>query len=91
MNLNEVAGIKDKKNFDPEDPEVLIDGFGVLLLSQIKRQIKNKLLAMSEMSIDNIDYELNEGVLQLFVDAVKEVEAELNSPQMKRKATMMRK
>ena len=86
--LKESGEIYDKKDFDPADPEVLIQGYGRLNLSQIKEQIKNKLLAMSEMSIDNIDYELNKGILQTLVNAVKDVEAELNSPQMKRKITL---
>jgi hypothetical protein len=86
--LGEGAEIYDKKDFDPNDPEVLIDGYGRLLLSQIKQKIKDKLLIMSEDTIDNIDYELKNGTLQVLVDAVKDVEREMNSPQMKRKATL---
>lgn len=89
--VNESGEVYDKKDFDPSDPEILVHGYGRLTLSQIKNQIKNKLLAMTEMSIDNIEYELNNGILKTLVQAVKDAEAELNTPQMKRKITMRNK
>lgn len=91
LHVQESGEVYDKKDFDANDPEILVHGYGRLTLSQIKNQIKNKLLAMTEMSIDNIDYELNNGILKTLVQAVKDAEAELSSPQMKRKITMRNK
>lgn len=92
MRLDEVSGqIYDKKDFDHNDPEVLIDGYGRLLLSQIKQRIKTMLQGMSEMPVDQIAQELNSGTLQKFIQAVQDVEKELNTPQMKRKITMRNK
>jgi hypothetical protein len=93
--LRESGEIYDKRNFDPQDPEVLIHGYGRLTLSQIDARISKLLQDMSERAaegdIDYVDHQMINSNLNKFISAAQDARKELQTPQMKRRVTMMRK
>lgn len=96
IELRESGEIYDKQNFNPEDPEVLIHGYGRLKLSQIYQKLSKDLADLSEKAADHsdpktIEWALDNSSFRTLLKAAQDVEKELASPSMKRKITMMRK
>jgi hypothetical protein len=86
------GSLTDPKNFDPIDPEVHITGYGVLLRSQLRNEIANRLSTMAKTAQDaaGSDVPYNQyktlisligekGVLTRFILAELEVADELES------------
>jgi hypothetical protein len=102
--LNEKAGLivealygelSNKKEFDPNDPEIIVKGVGVYKLNQLKQNVHEKLAdlvkKMEEGDYHFVDYALSpKGILAHFIKALLEVEKELNSPMVKRKISLMK-
>ena len=64
------------------NPEVLIQGYGRLMLNQIEDDLVRKFNALKDMATkkdwDNIDYQLNKtGVIQAFIKAITDTYNEL--------------
>jgi hypothetical protein len=77
---NESIWAKNKE--DPMNPEVLIQGYGRLMLNQIEDDLVRKFNALKDMATkkdwDNIDYQLNKtGVIQAFIKAITDTYNEL--------------
>jgi len=86
------GSIADPKNFDPLDPEVHITGYGVLLRSQLRSEIANRLKTMTKTAQDASGSEFpynqykallsligEKGVLTRFILAELDVADELES------------
>lgn len=88
------ADISDPKDFSPENVEVNIRGYGVLTLEQLKNRIKGQLANLSA-TVDSkpevVRNEILKGALPYMVNAYVEALQELNTPQMKRKATLAKR
>lgn len=98
MKINQITEsgyITDPKDFDPENIEVQIKGYGIITLSQLKRKIKNLFGSLADavdvMKPESLKHAYTETVLPHLINAYVEVTDELNTPQMKRKATIARK
>ena len=93
--ITESGTITDPKDFDPDNVEVQIQGYGVLTLNQIKNKIKKMLEALAaEVDVlepKSLKYAMDNSVLPYMIQAYVDATAELNTPQMKRKATIARK
>lgn len=100
QNLSESAlpqggEIADKKNFNPDNPEVYVYGYGRLEYDQIKarvtRELKNYTKQVESGNYSNLHSALSQqgGVLASMVAALDQVDKELASPTMKRKITLM--
>lgn len=78
---------------DFNDPEILIHGYGRLLRSQLHNKIGCYLADMAEKAkqgnLEAVKYMLDKSPLGSLVDAALDAEKELNTPQMKRKATLV--
>lgn len=86
------GSLTDTKNFDPLDPEVHITGYGVLLRSQLRSEIANRLKTMTKTAQDAAGSETSynqykallsligeKGVLTRFILAELDVADELES------------
>jgi hypothetical protein len=73
------------------NPEVLIQGFGRLMLNQIEDDLVRKFESLADMAKkkdwDGIDYRLNQsGVVQAFIEAIRDTYEELE--QIRRRGGM---
>jgi hypothetical protein len=82
---------------NPYDPEVLIQGFGRMRWSQLKKHIENKIEDEIITMAKRGDYSALSSYLfaphnsfKLFVDAANDINKELNSPTIKRKITLLK-
>jgi len=80
-----------KNKEDPMNPEVLIQGFGRLMLNQIEDDLVRKFESLADMAKkkdwDGIDYRLNQsGVVQAFIEAIRDTYEELE--QIRRRGGM---
>ena len=87
--------MKDGK-FDPKNPQVVIKGYGVTNLKTLQDSLSRKFIDLAKKAkkgdVDNLEYLLKRnGVLMGFVDALVDVNKQLNSSQMKRKITMYKR
>jgi len=86
------GSLADPKTFDPLDPEVHITGYGVLLRSQLRSEIANRLKTMAKTAQDAAGSEVSynqykallsligeKGVLTRFILAELDVADELES------------
>lgn len=93
--ITESGYITDPKDFDPDNVEVQIKGYGVLTLSQIKNKIKKMLETLAAkvdvLEPESLKHAMDQSVLPYMIQAYVDATAELNTPQMKRKATIARK
>jgi hypothetical protein len=90
--ITESGYITDPKDFDPDNVEVQIKGYGVLTLSQIKNKIKKMLETLAAkvdvLEPESLKYAMDNSVLPHMIQAYVDATAELNTPQMKRKKTI---
>ena len=87
--------MKDGK-FDVKNPQVHISGYGVTNLKTLRDSLSRKFIDLAKKAkkgdVDNLEYLLKRnGVLMGFVDALVDVNKQLNSSQMKRKITMYKR
>ncbi len=77
---------------DFNDPEILIHGYGRLLRSQLHKKIGGYLADMAQKAnqgdLEAVKYMIEKSPLKDLVDAALDADKELNTPQMKRKATL---
>ena len=81
----------------PDDPDILLKGMGVYRLSRLRKEVVRHL----EDYAKRVERHDIDGLVREFTDkytnmkgkvlALAEVEKQLNTPQMKRKITMLRK
>jgi len=82
---------------DPENPNVIVSGYGVLSVNFLKKDISKRLKELAtRLERGDSDFLIREltpgkGILKLFVDALEDVETQMNSPKVKRKLTMLKK
>ena len=98
--LSEAAKYAEVQNLvpnRPDDPDILVKGFGVYRLSRLRKEVIRHLDEYKEqVERNNIDGLVREFTskysnMKSKVLGLAEVEKQLNSPQMKRKITMLRK
>jgi hypothetical protein len=82
--LNEESGISRFNKEDPNNPEVMIQGYGSLLLNQIEDDLVRNFNSLEHMAKrkdwDNIDYQLNKtGVMQAKLEAIITTKEQLQS------------
>ena len=87
--------MKDGK-FDPKNPQVHIQGYGVVNLKTLQDSLSRKFLDLSKRAkkgdIKNIEHLLKtNSVIQGFVQALVDADKQLNTSQMKRKITMYKR
>ena len=87
--------MKDGK-FDPKNPQVVIQGYGVTNLKTLQDSLSRKFTDLAKKAkkgdVENIEYILKRnGVLMGFVDALVNANKELSSSTMKRKITMYKR
>ena len=87
---------KPKSVKDAEDPEVLIQGFGRMKYSQLKKMISNGFDDMARRAKRGMSMDF-ESLLTLMkqgkemLEAVIDIEKEMKSPKHKRRITMLKK
>lgn len=95
QHITESGYITDPKDFDPENIEVQIQGYGVLTLNQIKQRIKSNFEQLAKkvdiLEPESLQSALKNSSLPHLIQAYVDATNELNTPQMKRKATISRK
>lgn len=94
--FSEFGEIADKKKFDPKNPEVQVKGVGRYKLQALKNNVISKLRDLITKAESGEFEFVNEqlaqkSILNHFVNAILEVEKELQSPVMKRRLTVRRK
>jgi len=87
--------MKDGK-FDPKNPQVHIQGYGVVNLKTLQDSLSRKFTELAKRAkkgdVENIEYILKKnGVLMGFVEALVNANKELSSSTMKRKITMYKR
>lgn len=87
--------MKDGK-FDPKNPQVVIQGYGVTNLKTLQDSLSRKFIDLAKKAkkgdVDNLEYLLKgNGVIMGFVDALVDANKQLNTSQMKRKITMYKR
>ncbi len=82
---------------DPENPNVIVSGYGVLSVNFLRKEISKRLKELAtRLERGDSDFLIREltpgkGILKLFVDALDDVEAQMKTPKVKRKLTMLKK
>lgn len=86
--------MKDGK-FDEKNPQVQIQGYGIMSMKTINDSLSRKFTDLAKRAkkgeIENVDSLLNKGVLQNFVKALVDAKNQLKAPSMKRKITMYKR
>ena len=87
---------KPKSVKDAEDPEVLIQGFGRMKYSQLKKMIARGFEDMAKRAKRGLDFDwsslevmMKQG--QEHLEAVQDIEKEMESSKYKRKITMLKR
>jgi len=82
---------------DPENPNVVVSGYGVLSVNFLRKEISKRLKELAtRLERGDSDFLIREltpgkGILKLFVDALEDVETQMKTPAVKRKLTMLKK
>ena len=82
---------------DPENPNVIVSGYGVFPVKLLRKQISKRLQELAtRLERGDSDFLIREltpgkGILKLFVDALEDVETQMKTPAVKRKLTMLKK
>jgi len=94
--IEAVASI-DPRSENPEDPTVMISGFGSMLLSQLKKDVASKLDDLGKRAKkDDFSVAFSQivekgGILSHKIQAIRDAESAMNKPQWKRKITQWKK
>lgn len=83
-------GIYAKNKEDPMNPEVIIQGYGRLMLKQLESKVSSMFTELAEMcdkgNWSNVEYNLNKGLVQEFLKTITETYEELE--QIRRRGGM---
>ena len=83
MRLDQLESIYAKNRDEPMNPEVLIQGYGRLDLKTLEAKVVSMFKEIAEMSEkgnwENVEYNLNKGLVQAFIKAINETYEELET------------
>lgn len=83
MRLDQLESIYAKNPDEPMNPEVLIQGYGRLNLKQLEAKVVSMFKEIAEMgeqgNWDNVEYNLNKGLVQAFIKAINDTYEELET------------
>ena len=75
--------IYSKNPEDPNNPEVLVQGYGRMNLKSLETKVERMFTEMAEMAKmgnwDNVEYNLNKGLVQGFITAITNTYKELET------------
>ena len=83
MRLDQLESIYAKNRDEPMNPEVLIQGYGRLDLKTLESKVVRMFHEIAEMgekgNWENVEYNLNKGLVQAFIKAINETYEELET------------
>ena len=83
MRVDQLESIYAKNRDEPMNPEVLIQGYGRLNLKQIEAKVVSMFKEIAQMGEngdwENVEYNLNKGLVQTFIKAINETYEELET------------
>lgn len=83
MRLDQLESIYAKNRDEPMNPEVLIQGYGRLDLKTLEAKVVRMFHEIAEMgekgNWENVEYNLNKGLVQAFIKAINETYEELET------------
>jgi len=83
MRADQLESIYAKNRDEPMNPEVLIQGYGRLNLKQVEAKVVSMFKEIAQMSEngdwENVEYNLNKGLVQTFIKAINETYEELET------------
>lgn len=81
MRVDQLESIYAKNRDEPMNPEVLIQGYGRLDLKSLETKVVRMFHEIAEMgekgNWENVEYNLNKGLVQAFIKAINETYEEL--------------
>jgi hypothetical protein len=81
MRADQLESIYAKNRDEPMNPEVLIQGYGRLDLKTLETKVVRMFHEIAEMgekgNWENVEYNLNKGLVQAFIKAINETYEEL--------------
>ena len=81
MRIDQLESIYAKNRDEPMNPEVLIQGYGRLDLKTLEAKVVSMFKEIAEMgekgNWENVEYNLNKGLVQAFIKAINETYEEL--------------
>ena len=81
MRIDQLESIYAKNRDEPMNPEVLIQGYGRLDLKTLETKVVRMFHEIAEMgekgNWENVEYNLNKGLVQAFIKAINETYEEL--------------
>lgn len=81
MRADQLESIYAKNRDEPMNPEVLIQGYGRLDLKTLEAKVVRMFHEIAEMgekgNWENVEYNLNKGLVQAFIKAINETYEEL--------------
>ena len=83
MRVDQLESIYAKNRDEPMNPEVLIQGYGRLNLKQVEAKVVSMFKEIAQMGEngdwENVEYNLNKGLVQAFIKAINETYEELET------------
>ena len=83
MRVDQLESIYAKNRDEPMNPEVLIQGYGRLNLKQVEAKVVSMFKEIAQMGEngdwENVEYNLNKGLVQTFIKAINETYEELET------------
>ena len=83
MRIDQLESIYAKNRDEPMNPEVLIQGYGRLDLKTLEAKVVSMFKEIAEMgekgNWENVEYNLNKGLVQAFIKAINETYEELET------------
>lgn len=81
MRLSTLESIYEMDPKDPMNPEVLVQGYGRMNLKSLEQKVAKMLHELGDMADkgnwDNVEYNLNKGLVQAFIKTINEAYDEL--------------
>jgi hypothetical protein len=81
MRVDQLESIYAKNRDEPMNPEVLIQGYGRLNLKQVEAKVVSMFKEIAQMGEngdwENVEYNLNKGLVQAFIKSINETYEEL--------------
>ena len=83
MRADQLESIYAKNRDEPMNPEVLVQGYGRLDLKSLETKVVRMFHEIAEMgekgNWENVEYNLNKGLVQAFIKAINETYEELET------------
>ena len=83
MRIDQLESIYAKNRDEPMNPEVLIQGYGRLDLKTLEAKVVSMFKEIAEMgekgNWENVEHNLNKGLVQAFIKAINETYEELET------------